>query len=111
MFGNVEPETNNEQPSTSTQKRATSNQHMKILYLAHRIPFPPNKGDKIRSFNEIKYLSDRHEIHLTCLADDQKDLRYRDDLKKYCKTVNVIPMNPTLAKLKSIFYILLNKPL
>ena len=43
---------------------------MKILYLAHRIPYPPNKGDKIRSFNEIKYLSQKHEIHLACLEDD-----------------------------------------
>ena len=63
---------------------------MKILYLAHRIPYPPNKGDKIRSFNEIKYLSQRHEIHLACLADDPKDLKYENDLKDFCKTTNVI---------------------
>src|SRR5512139_1077991 len=110
MFGNVEPETNNEQPSTSTQKRATSNQHMKILYLAHRIPYPPNKGDKIRSFNEIKYLSNKHEIHLACLADNPNDLAYQQDLKKYCRSVTVVPISPLQAKLKSLFFLLSNKP-
>ena len=84
---------------------------MNILYLAHRIPFPPNKGDKIRSFNEIKYLSEKHEIHLACLADDPKDLKYKEELKKYCKSVCVIPINPKRARLKSGFYLLSWKPL
>jgi sugar transferase (PEP-CTERM/EpsH1 system associated) len=84
---------------------------MKILYLAHRIPYPPNKGDKIRSFNEIKYLSQRHEIHLACLADDPKDLKYENDLKKFCKTTNVILINPRLAKLKSTIRLFSTKPL
>ena len=84
---------------------------MKILYLAHRIPYPPNKGDKIRSFNEIKYLSQSHDIHLACLADDPKDLKYEAELTKYCKTVRIVPINPQLAKLKSIFYLLTKQPL
>jgi len=84
---------------------------MKILYISHRIPYPPNKGDKIRSFNEIKYLSQRHEIHLACLADDPKDLKYEDDLRNFCKSTNVVLINPKIAKLKSIFYLLTKQPL
>jgi hypothetical protein len=75
---------------------------MKILYLAHRIPYPPNKGDKIRSFNEIKYLSHSHEIDLVCLADDPNDLKYKTDLKKYCNQVFVQPLNKTVANLKGM---------
>jgi len=92
----------------SNQQLATS---MKILYIAHRIPYPPNKGDKIRSFNEIKYLSQRHEIHLACLADDPRDLKYENDLKTFCKSTNVVLINPKIAKLKSIFYLFSEKPL
>lgn len=84
---------------------------MKILYIAHRIPYPPNKGDKIRSFNEIKYLSTKHEVHLACLADDPKDLKYENDLKDFCKTTNVILINPMLAKLKSSIGLFSTKPL
>ena len=84
---------------------------MKILYIAHRIPYPPNKGDKIRSFNEIKYLSQRHEIHLACLADDSKDLKYENDLKRFCKSTNVVLINLKMVKLKSSFYLFSKKPL
>ena len=84
---------------------------MKILYLAHRIPYPPNKGDKIRSFNEIKYLSQKHEIHLACLADDPRDLKYENDLKHLCKSTNVVLINSKIAKFKSGFYLFSKKPL
>jgi len=84
---------------------------MKILYLAHRIPYPPNKGDKIRTFNEIKYLSNSHEIHLLTLADNPGDKQYEDSLKKYCKKVSVIVLNTTLAKIKSMTALLTNTPL
>jgi len=79
---------------------------MNILYLAHRIPYPPNKGDKIRSFNEIKYLSQHHQVDLVCLADEPADLRYKTDLEKYCRHVEVFPLNKTIAKLKGLFSLL-----
>ena len=84
---------------------------MKFLFIAHRIPYPPNKGDKIRSFNEIKYLSKNHEIHLACLADDLNDLKYTKNLKKYCKIVSIIPLKLKTAKFKTIFSLLNKKPL
>ncbi len=46
----------------------------KLLFIAHRLPFPPNKGDKIRAFNILKHLSSRFEIHLAALVDDVEDL-------------------------------------
>jgi len=61
---------------------------MKILYLAHRIPFPPDKGDKIRSFNQIRHLSNRHEIDLVCLVDAPEDVGHLETLKEYCKSVD-----------------------
>ena len=105
---NRQQTTNAQQPSSRNQQLATS---MKILYIAHRIPYPPNKGDKIRSFNEIKYLFQNHEIHLACLADDPRDLKYENDLKTFCKSTNVVLINPKIAKLKSIFYLFSEKSL
>lgn len=84
---------------------------MKILYLCHRIPFPPNKGDKIRSFNEIKHLSRNHEIHLGCLADNPDDTKYERDLKEYCEKVAVFPLNLRKAKINGVLSILRGKPL
>jgi polysaccharide biosynthesis protein PslH len=44
-----------------------------LLFLAHRVPYPPDRGDKIRSFNILKHLSERHRVHLAAFADDSRD--------------------------------------
>lgn len=80
---------------------------MEILYLAHRIPFPPNKGDKIRSYHEVKNLALRHEVDLLCLADDPGDLKYKVDLEKFCRLVTVFPLNKQLSKAKGLISLLL----
>ena len=46
---------------------------MSTLFLAHRIPFPPDRGDKIRSWQLLKYLAARGTVHLACFADDEAD--------------------------------------
>ena len=53
----------------------------KILFLAHRVPFPPNKGDKIRAFHELMHLAEHHEIWLGAPADDPADLEHLKDAK------------------------------
>jgi sugar transferase (PEP-CTERM/EpsH1 system associated) len=83
--------------------------HSKILYLAHRIPYPPNKGDKIRTFNEIKYLSQDHGIDLVCLADNIDDISFKKDLELYCQQVFVLPLPTSLAKLQGIISLILGK--
>jgi sugar transferase (PEP-CTERM/EpsH1 system associated) len=82
---------------------------MKILYLAHRIPYPPNKGDKIRSFNEIKFLSQGHHVDLVCLSDGPEDLHFKKDLEKYCSRVFIQPLPTHLAKMKGIISLLSGK--
>jgi polysaccharide biosynthesis protein PslH len=73
---------------------------MKILFLAHRIPYPPNKGDKIRSFNELRALAAcGHEIHLRAFADDLNDLEYQFELLRWCASVEIIPLRRWMAAL------------
>ena len=50
-----------------------------ILFLAHRMPFPPDRGDKIRAYNVLKYLARRRRVHLIAFADDVRDLAGPDD--------------------------------
>jgi sugar transferase (PEP-CTERM/EpsH1 system associated) len=44
-----------------------------ILFLAHRIPFPPDRGDKIRSWHLLSHLASLARVHLACFADDRAD--------------------------------------
>ena len=55
-----------------------------LLFLAHRIPFPPNKGDKIRSFHLLKHLSDSFDVYLATYVDDPDDWRYCAAVSRYC---------------------------
>lgn len=47
---------------------------MEILFLAHRVPFPPDRGDKIRSYHVLRHLAARARVHLVAFADDPRDL-------------------------------------
>jgi len=48
----------------------------KILFLAHRVPFPPNKGDKIRAYHILEHLAERHQVWLGACADDPADMQH-----------------------------------
>ncbi|RPI13890.1 MAG: TIGR03087 family PEP-CTERM/XrtA system glycosyltransferase [Lysobacterales bacterium] len=73
-----------------------------ILFLAHRIPYPPNKGDKIRSWNLLRGLAERHTVHLGTFVDDPDDWQHVDALKRVCGEVCVRPLEPRRARLRSV---------
>ena len=83
---------------------------MKILFLSHRIPYPPNKGDKIRSFNEIKYLAQKHDIHLLAFYDDPGEAQYKAELQRYCRTVTLIRMSRWKQSLRAGYAMLRGLP-
>jgi polysaccharide biosynthesis protein PslH len=57
---------------------------MRVLFLAHRLPYPPNKGDKIRSFWELRFLATRHEVDLFCFYDDREDEQFLEKARELC---------------------------
>jgi len=59
-----------------------------ILFIAHRIPFPPNRGDKIRSHHILQRLARLAPVHVACFADDDDDIAEEVELaalaRSYC---------------------------
>ena len=55
---------------------------MDILFLCHRIPYPPDKGDKIRSHAMLTHLAKRHRVHLACFVDDPADMAHADTVRQ-----------------------------
>jgi sugar transferase (PEP-CTERM/EpsH1 system associated) len=53
-----------------------------ILFLAHRIPYPPDRGDKIRSWHLLKHLGTLGRVHLGCFADDEADAAHLPALRE-----------------------------
>ncbi len=71
---------------------------MKIFVLLSRVPFPLDKGDKLRAYNFIKYLSKKNEIILACLNDTILDSDDVAELQKYCTRIVIYKITK-----KSIF--------
>jgi len=65
-----------------------------LLYLVHRLPFPPDKGDRIRAFQLLRYLSQKAAVHLACLTDEPAEPGALDALSRYCAKVAVIELGP-----------------
>jgi len=84
---------------------------LNLLFLAHRIPFPPNKGDKIRSFHELEYLCARHRVHLGCLVDQPEDRQYIPKLQEMAASVAVSTLDPHRARGRSLLALATGDPL
>jgi glycosyltransferase involved in cell wall biosynthesis len=84
---------------------------MRILFLAHRIPFPPDKGDKIRSYQVLKHLAARHEVHLVCLIDNRRDLLAAEELRRALPRLVYEELRPVPQRLRMLTALYQGKPL
>jgi sugar transferase (PEP-CTERM/EpsH1 system associated) len=73
-----------------------------LLFLAQRIPYPPNKGDKIRSWHVLERLARDWRVHLGAFVDDEADWTHQEVLERSCASVNLVPLVPRMAKLRSL---------
>jgi len=73
-----------------------------LLFLSQRIPYPPNKGDKVRSWNILARLAEDYRIHLGCFIDDRHDWAYTAKLEQLCESCCFVPLNPHWAKIRAL---------
>lgn len=65
----------------------------RILYLTHRVPYPPDKGDRIRNFHLLKHLARQGDVYLACLADEPVSKETRHGLRPHCAQLAVLPLS------------------
>jgi len=70
---------------------------MDILYLTHRLPYPPNKGEKIRCYHHLRHLSRAHAVHLVSLIDRDEDEQWLPILREICHRVDGVRLRPLPA--------------
>lgn len=74
-----------------------------ILFLAHRLPFPPDKGDKIRSYHLLRHLARTHRVHVGSFVDDPDDLRHLPALRDLAGGEVYAPqLSPRWSRLRSL---------
>ncbi|MDR3453997.1 MAG: TIGR03087 family PEP-CTERM/XrtA system glycosyltransferase [Rhodoferax sp.] len=82
-----------------------------LLYLVHRLPYPPNKGDKVRSYHLLKHLSQTHRVFLGTFVDDPADEAYMDTVRAICPDLHAVRLNPRIARLRSLTGLLTHQAL
>lgn len=67
---------------------------MKILYLAHRLPFPPDKGCRTRAFHFIRHLSRRHQVWCAAFCEGPHHAQESSGLRPYCEEATAFTLRP-----------------
>ena len=71
---------------------------MKIAVLTSRFPFPLERGDKLRSYHQIRHLSQDHEVYLFCVCDVVPSESHMAEMYTFCKRVEYIHVDlPTFT--------------
>ena len=82
-----------------------------ILFLAHRIPYPPNKGDKLRAYQVLNHWSKQHKVLLGCFVDDPEDMQHTDLLRARCAGTYFARLHPKIALMRASRAFLTGDPL
>ncbi len=84
---------------------------MRILFLAQRVPYPPNRGDKIPTYHYVRHLARGHEVTVACLADGRGDLANVPGLKAMVHAVEAVPVSSVRAKCRALAALAGTRPL
>src|SRR4030095_2032609 len=82
-----------------------------LLFLAHRLPYPPNKGDKVRSYHMLRHLARSNRVFLGSFIDDPVDRQHIAKLQTWCAEVHVEPIVPWAKQIRSAVVALAGEPL
>ena len=72
---------------------------------------PSDKGDKIRSYHLLMHLAQRHDVFLGAFVDDSHDWQYADALTRSCVQIQLVGLNPTWGRLRSLLALGSEEPL
>jgi len=67
---------------------------MRILYITPMFPYPPLKGDQVRSYNQIRVLSQKHSITLLSFVENREELNHVPMLKRFCSHIETVELRP-----------------
>ena len=84
---------------------------MKILFLSLRCPYPPHRGDRIRSYNFIKQLSKQHAVTLVYFAESENDIESAKQLEPFCERVEWVRFHRSFAFMNTGLHCLSRRPL
>jgi sugar transferase (PEP-CTERM/EpsH1 system associated) len=83
---------------------------MKILYLAHTCPYPPNRGDRIRCYHLLNHLSKNYELTLVYPVFDREHDACQKQLRQHCESIFPVPQKTIMSYLSCLRSLFSNHP-
>ncbi len=84
---------------------------MKLLFLSQRVPYPPNRGDKITTWQLVNRFRQAHEVTVLAFSHDEADRRAAQELRGMGIETLDFPLDMRRAKLASLPLLATSKPL
>ena len=74
----------------------------RVLMLTHRLPYPPDRGDRIRSYNLLKLLSEHFDLSVACTSDEPVWLQHHELLRTMAERVTIQPISATYSRMLGV---------
>jgi sugar transferase (PEP-CTERM/EpsH1 system associated) len=72
-----------------------------ILFIAHRFPYPPDRGENIRGWNIIRHMAETNRVFLAAISDDPRDAEHEAPLRAVCAGMARFPVVKRRQKLRA----------
>jgi sugar transferase (PEP-CTERM/EpsH1 system associated) len=100
-----------EQPEAiDREKTPAAAARPRVLMLTHRLPYPPDRGDRIRSFHLLKHLSHHFDIAIACVSDEPVWLQHHQLLSTMARRVDIQPISGLFKPLRGAMALLTGRP-
>jgi sugar transferase (PEP-CTERM/EpsH1 system associated) len=66
---------------------------MKLLVILSRLPYPLEKGDKLRAYHQLRELNKKNEVILCCLTTEESEERHLAEVRKVCNELHVFKLS------------------
>jgi sugar transferase (PEP-CTERM/EpsH1 system associated) len=84
---------------------------LKILFITPRLPFPPNRGDRLRYFNFARVISKKHSVSLLSFIQSEEEIKYAEDFKGIFENIETVLLKPCKSHLNMILRLFSKLPL
>jgi len=93
-----------DQPQTDLQPTGdgTKKTVNRVLMLTHRLPYPPDRGDRIRAYHMLRVLAEEFDLCLGCVSDEPVWLQHHQLLHDIAHEVSIVPISRTWTRFKAM---------
>ena len=83
----------------------------RMLFISHRLPYPPDRGEKIRAWNLVQHFGRKYRLHCGCLIDDPADWQHLSRLGSFCEDLAAFGIDKRRQKLRALLRFRPGRPL